>query len=128
MATAAKILVIDDDEDFRMSLRTFLEKEGYVVIEADSGRSGCDRLIEHKPDVIILDIMMETLEEGYGVTASIRFQERYEEFQSVPIIMVSSIRWCRMARCRTPERRSASPGGNGDLMGRDGSVAPSRSS
>jgi twitching motility two-component system response regulator PilG len=91
MATAEKILVIDDDEDFRESVRPLLENEGYVVIEADSGKDGLDKLIEHEPDVIVLDIMMETLEEGYGVNAAIRFQKHYEEYRHIPIIMVSSI-------------------------------------
>ena len=91
MATAEKILVIDDDEDFRESVRQLLENEGYVVIEADSGKDGLDKLVEHKPDVILLDVMMETLEEGYGVSAAIKFQRLYEKHQRVPIIMVSSI-------------------------------------
>jgi two-component system OmpR family response regulator len=91
MAKAAKILVIDDDEDFRASLRAFLEKEGYSVVEAGSGKAGFNQVIQHKPDAIILDIMMETVDEGYGVTGSLRFQEQYKNYRDVPIVMVSSI-------------------------------------
>ncbi|NNG17732.1 MAG: response regulator [Gemmatimonadales bacterium] len=86
-----KILVIDDDADFRASVRPLLEKEGFVVVEASSGKDGLDKLVEHEPDLIILDVMMETMEEGYGVNQAVKYQDRYEVYRQVPIIMVSSI-------------------------------------
>jgi CheY-like chemotaxis protein len=50
------------------------------------------KLVEHKPDVIVLDIMMDYSTDGYGVNQAIKYQDAYAEFRSVPIIMVSSIR------------------------------------
>lgn len=91
MTIQKRVLVIDDDDDYRASLREVLESEGYEVIEADSGKVGLTRLVERKPDVIVLDVMMESLEEGYGVNQAIKYQEAYEEFRGVPILMVSSI-------------------------------------
>jgi CRP/FNR family cyclic AMP-dependent transcriptional regulator len=79
-------------------VRCVLDDAGYSVIEADSGRLGLEKLLEHRPDVIILDIMMDTLEDGYGVTHSVKFQEAFAEFRSTPIIMVSSIQ-------QTPDER-----------------------
>lgn len=91
MATAAKVLVIDDDQDFRASVRSLLETHGYAVIEADSGKDGLRKLLEHKPDAILLDIMMESAAEGYGVTQSIKYQDAYQHCRNIPIIMLSSI-------------------------------------
>jgi CheY-like chemotaxis protein len=91
MAASVKVLVIDDDEDFRASLRPVLETQGYAVLEAESGDEGLKKLVEHRPNVIIVDIMMESSTEGYGVTQAIRWQEAYQDFRGIPIIMVSSI-------------------------------------
>lgn len=91
MASGKKILVIDDDADFRASIRPLLESEGFAVIEASSGKIGLELLVEHTPDVIVLDVMMETLEEGYGVNQAVKYQDRYKDFRHIPIIMVSSI-------------------------------------
>ena len=91
MAAGIKVLVIDDDQDFRASLRPVLETRGYTVIEADSGEEGLRKLVEQRPNVIILDIMMESSAEGYGVTQAIKWQEAYRDFRETPILMVSSI-------------------------------------
>ncbi|MFX0136007.1 MAG: PleD family two-component system response regulator, partial [Candidatus Hodarchaeota archaeon] len=65
MAENQKILIIDDDEDFRISIRTLLESHNYVVAEAESGKQGLQKIRKEKPDLIVLDIMMETIDEGY---------------------------------------------------------------
>ncbi len=91
MADSLRILIIDDDQDYRASTRSLLESEGYVVLEADSGREGLRKVVEQKPDIIVLDIMMECDSEGYGVNQAIKYQEKYADCQNIPIIMVSSI-------------------------------------
>lgn len=91
MSTKSKILVIDDDQDFLSSVRSVLESNGYAVVEADSGKLGLEMLVAHKPDVIVLDIMMETTTEGYSVTNSIKLMDDYRDFRKIPIVMVSSI-------------------------------------
>ena len=48
-------------------------------------------VVEHKPDAILLDIMMETTVEGYGVTHSLKYRDEYAEFRHIPIFMISSI-------------------------------------
>jgi CheY-like chemotaxis protein len=88
---SAKVLLIDDDQDFRASVKSLLETHGYEVLEAGSGREGLRRVLEHKPDVILLDVMMETSVEGYGVTHALKYQDEYAEHRQVPIFMVSSI-------------------------------------
>ena len=91
MDAKKRVLVIDDDGDFRASVTAVLETEGYQVASAASGRDGLRQLPEVHPDLIVLDIMMENASEGYGVNQAIKFQPQFREFQGVPILMVSSI-------------------------------------
>jgi CheY-like chemotaxis protein len=88
---SVKVLLIDDDSDFRAAVRSLLESQGYKVFEAASGHEGLRMVIEHKPDVILVDIMMETTVEGYGITHSLKYGDEYAEFRDVPVFMVSSI-------------------------------------
>jgi CheY-like chemotaxis protein len=91
MAISPKVLIIDDDQDFRVSVKFLLENHGYEVLEADSGHEGLRKVVECKPDLILLDIMMESSVEGYGITHSLRYQDEYAPFRHIPIVMVSSI-------------------------------------
>lgn len=91
MIRRAKVLMIDDDQDCRNSVRCLLESCGYEVIEADCGKDGLRKVVEHKPDVILLDVMMECDSEGYGVTQAIKNQEAFADCRNIPIIMMSSI-------------------------------------
>jgi CheY-like chemotaxis protein len=88
---SARVLVIDDDQDFRASVRSLLEGRGYEVFEAVSGHDGLRKVKECKPDVILLDVMMETTEEGYGVVYSLRHRDEYAACRDTPVFMVSSI-------------------------------------
>ncbi len=87
----AKVLLIDDDDDFRAAVRSLLESRGYEVLEAASGHEGLAAVARHKPDAILLDIMMETTVEGYGITHSLRHRDEYADCRNIPILMVSSI-------------------------------------
>lgn len=91
MSARPKVLLIDDDDDFRASVRAVLERHGFEVFEATSGREGLEKIVEHHPALIVLDIMMECCTEGYGITHAIKHQDRYREYRQIPIVMVSSI-------------------------------------
>jgi CheY-like chemotaxis protein len=86
-----RVLLIDDDEDFRSSVRSLLENRKYQVFEAGSGRDGLQAILKYRPHAIILDVMMESDAEGYGVTYSLKNLDEYAEFKHIPVIMVSSI-------------------------------------
>jgi len=88
---SARVLLIDDDSDFRAAVKSLLESHGYDVLEASSGHEGLRMVVEHKPDAILLDIMMETTVEGYGVNHSLKYRDEYTEFRHIPIFMISSI-------------------------------------
>jgi two-component system OmpR family response regulator len=91
MADKPKILIIDDDADYRASTRALLEGEGYEVEEADSGSTGVDAVRAARPDLIVLDIMMESPVEGYTVVQALKFHDEYQEVSQIPVVMVSSV-------------------------------------
>ncbi len=92
MSATAKILIIDDDADYRASTRALLEGEGYEVLEAPSGNAGLDAARQHTPNLIVLDIMMESPVEGYTVVQALKFRDEYEDLDEIPIVMVSSVK------------------------------------
>ena len=91
MAAKARILIIDDDEDYRVSTRALLEGEGYEVVEAACGREGLKAAGSLMPDLIVLDIMMESPVEGYTIVQALKYRDEYERLQKIPIVMVSSV-------------------------------------
>jgi CheY-like chemotaxis protein len=91
MSAAIKVMVIDDDADYTASVRALLESEGYEVSVASSGRAGLELLRADAPDVIVLDVMMESQVEGYVVNQAVKYQPEFQEYSRIPIVMVSSI-------------------------------------
>jgi len=83
---AVKIMVIDDSKTIRRAAETLLTKAGYEVITATDGFESLSRIVDHKPDVIFVDIMMPRLD-GYQTCALIK---RNEFFRKTPVIMLSS--------------------------------------
>ena len=86
-----KILIIDDDADYRASTRSLLEGEGYQVSEADCGKSGLETARALDPDLIVLDIMMESPVEGYSVVQALKHRNEYQDVSAIPVLMVSSV-------------------------------------
>jgi len=78
-----RILIVDDDDQFRTMLRRVLEKEGYQVFEASDGRQGLSSFRNLRTDLVITDIIMPE-KEGVETIAALR-----KEFPSVKIIAVS---------------------------------------
>lgn len=84
----AKILVVDDDPDFVEATRIILEKAGHTTIEASSGNEGYQKMKSEKPDLVILDVIMDTVLDGLTITQRIHEDQ---EIKDIPIIMVTSI-------------------------------------
>ncbi|HRZ87817.1 MAG TPA: response regulator [bacterium] len=94
MATAKKILIIDDDPDIVEAMKMPLESHGYEVVSASSGQEGLSTLVKESPDLIILDVMMESTTEGFQVAYAIRSDapgSAYAKFRKIPILMVTAI-------------------------------------
>lgn len=83
-----KILIIDDDPDFVHSTGIVLRSAGYEVLEAFSGKEGLEKSRSDKPDLYIIDLMMETYNEGLNV---IKALIEDEEAKDKPRIMVTSV-------------------------------------
>ncbi len=89
-----KILIIEDDPDMAMAARLPLEANGYEVFVASSGEEGLQKVVEIKPDLIILDVMMETTTAGFQVSLQLRSpspDSPYAEFRDIPIIILTAI-------------------------------------
>ncbi len=83
MPTGKTILVVDDDPDVRFLCKTVLEAAGYTIKTADSGEAGIAMAETEKPDLMILDIIMERIDSGYAVAKKLG--------ATVPIMLFSSI-------------------------------------
>ena len=91
MPLKAKILIIDDDDDYRASTRALLEGEGYQVVEATSGLEGLAAARAQRPDLVVLDVVMEHMGDGYSVNQALKFSKEFRDLRDVPVIMVSSV-------------------------------------
>ena len=88
------ILVIDDDPDMVVALSMPLEANGYKVSHAANGSLGLKMVKELKPDLIILDVMMETATAGFQVSLALRSTDpksEYAAYKGIPILMLTSI-------------------------------------
>ncbi len=81
-----KVLVIDDEEPIRLLCRVNLQLENMEVLEAADGPSGLEQAREHRPDVILLDVMMPGLD-GWRVAEKLLEDERTNE---IPIIFLTA--------------------------------------
>lgn len=80
------ILVVDDFDDTRLLLRTWLERKGFQVIEAENGNEAVAQAESKRPDLIIMDLEMPELD-GLAATRKIR---NMQELKSVPVLAVSA--------------------------------------
>jgi CheY-like chemotaxis protein len=84
-----KILMIDDDPDYVESVETVLTARGYSFDSAPNGQEGIKKAKEIKPDLIILDVMMDKNTEGFEVS---RLLPADEDLKSIPVILLTGIR------------------------------------
>jgi CheY-like chemotaxis protein len=90
----AKILIIDDDPDMVLAARLCLEGAGHQVIEAANGAEGLEKIKAEVPDLIILDVMMDTTTEGFQLALQLRSRDPKSEFaqySEIPILMLTAI-------------------------------------
>lgn len=70
--SAKKILVVDDDNDLVASIDAFLGARGFVVTTAGNSKEAYKRIVEDKPDLIVLDVMMDYDEEGMVLASALK--------------------------------------------------------
>jgi CheY-like chemotaxis protein len=82
-----KILIIDDDPSFVEICSAILKESDYQVDTASNTKEGLDRLLAERPDLILLDIMMATMDEGLKFATSMK---QREDLNKIPIMIVSA--------------------------------------
>ncbi|MFH2204149.1 MAG: response regulator transcription factor [Elusimicrobiota bacterium] len=80
-----RIVVIDDDEDFRLTIKDILEKAGYEVRLAGDGVTGLNLILESKPALVLADWVMPVMD-GLQFVESLRASEQVGD---VPVIMLT---------------------------------------
>jgi len=83
-----RILVIDDDPIFVKSTTAILEAHGYQVESASNREEGLAKMNAEKPDLLLLDVMMDWVLDGVGISREMMAER---DLRRIPIIMVTSI-------------------------------------
>jgi two-component system alkaline phosphatase synthesis response regulator PhoP len=83
-----RILIIDDDRDYGDALRMVLENNGYEVDHALNIGDGRKSLQAQRPDLIILDVMMERHTDGFELCYQLKHEEGFRE---IPVMMVTAV-------------------------------------
>ena len=86
--SCAKILIVDDDEDMRIILEKILSKANYSVYKGCDGRECIEKAKTIKPDLIVMDIMMPSLD---GVATVMKLMSG-KDTKNIPIIICSNVR------------------------------------
>lgn len=83
-----KVLCVEDEHEIRDTMAEILRDEGFEVFEANNGKEGFDSFMQHKPDIIVSDIMMPELD-GYGFLKLVR--DSRDKHNAVPFIFLSAL-------------------------------------
>jgi DNA-binding response OmpR family regulator len=88
MENPSKIIIIDDNPDFRFTMETFLKRNGFETLTAEDGKNGMDMIEKERPDLILLDVMMESIYSGFDVCKSVQSNP---DLKDIPIIGISGM-------------------------------------
>jgi CheY-like chemotaxis protein len=87
-----KILVVDDDPDFRAAVTPILKSALYEVTTAANPKEAKEKILAEKPDLILLDIMMDSLFDGFSLCHAVKTSAEFKELRDTPIIFVSAVK------------------------------------
>jgi len=87
--TDVKILVTDDDQDIRDSLQAILEAQDFTVVTAADKEEGMEKIKAEKPNLMILDVMMSTWQDGFEMARELK---QDPEYKSIPILMLTGVK------------------------------------
>ncbi|MFZ0450159.1 MAG: response regulator [Desulfatiglandaceae bacterium] len=88
MEKKGKIVLIDDNKDLLFTMSTFLNRNGFETLTAEDGKAGLELVEKEQPDLVLLDIMMETLFSGFEVCKRLRTNPA---LKAIPIIGISGM-------------------------------------
>jgi CheY-like chemotaxis protein len=84
----AKIVVTDDDREIRDTMQALLEMRGYTVVTAANRDEGMATIRRERPDLAILDVMMDSWQDGFEMSREIK---KDPELKNIPILMLTAI-------------------------------------
>ena len=82
------ILLVDDDMDIIEVNKAVLENDGYTIDYALNGKDGLQKAFDIAPDMIVLDVMMDSIDEGFTVARELR---KNDSTKNIPLIMLTAI-------------------------------------
>jgi CheY-like chemotaxis protein len=85
----AKIVIVDDDQDIRDTLQAILEGRQYTVITAANKIEGLEKIRAEKPDLTMLDVMMETWQDGFVMARELK---KDPNLKDMPILMLTGVK------------------------------------
>lgn len=85
----ARILVADDDQDIRDSLTAILKSRDFDVVTAADRVEGMEKIRTEEPDLIILDVMMTTWQDGFEMARELKQDAKLKD---IPILMLTGVR------------------------------------
>ena len=85
---ARRILIVDDDVDLCDSLKAILDNAGYIASTANSRAEGMEKAKTERPDLIVLDVMMETWHDGFEMSRKLK---QDPQLGRTPILMLTSV-------------------------------------
>jgi len=85
-ADSARVLVVDDDPDFRGQMRMMLEAAGHEVVEASDVEGAMEALKQGSPDLAVLDLMMENTDDGFVLAHRIKSLH-----PDLPVVLVTAV-------------------------------------
>lgn len=88
MQKQTKILVIDDDPDLQTAVKKVLESKSYEVAAALNGDEGLRKVVDERPDLIILDVVMPG-KSGFEVCKELKTDPKYYFFSHIPVLMLT---------------------------------------
>lgn len=86
MNATKKILIVDDDPDVLDFLQIELKKDGYEVVQANSQQEAEDILLKVKPDLAVIDLMMENKDSGFVLCREIK-----QMYPRTPVLILTAV-------------------------------------
>ena len=88
MQVQSKILVIDDDQDLQISIKKVLGSKPYQIVSAYDGEEGLRKVVEERPDLVILDVVMPG-RHGFEICRELKTDPKYHFFSHIPVLMLT---------------------------------------
>lgn len=81
-------MIVDDDPDYINVVKTILEREQYTVVTAGDKTEGMEKIRTEKPDLAILDVMMNAWQDGFEMSRQLK---KDPQFKNMPVLMLTAV-------------------------------------